>query len=79
VNKRKIKRWLLEWTGHLCIVAITLFLFHAYKTWGSRLALIGFVLITAILIALAFWGNYRAHMKMEYDEEIETTDSTKHK
>jgi hypothetical protein len=75
VNKQKIKWWLLEWTIHLCIVALVLFLLHAYETWGSWLALAGLFLIIGLLTVLGLWGYYCAHMKMEYDEEIETTDS----
>jgi hypothetical protein len=72
-------KWLLEWTIHLCIGALGLFLYHAFHAWGSWLAFFGLVLLVGTLASLGIYGAYHAAREMALDGEDETDDLTKPK
>jgi len=56
VQKRFSKSWFIENAIIVVIAAIFLFLYHAFRAWGSRLAFAGMVLIIGSIIAFGLWN-----------------------
>ena len=68
---------LKEWTIALCIAGVGLFLYHAFRAWGSLPAFIGLALLIGILIAVGCWDLHRSSIEIEFDEDEEPPKTNK--